>query len=264
MNTANQRDRAQAAARVGRLLLARAASSSSTSAHPPRPFGVTINLSNEWNHVSLAEGEFSTCLHRAVIDTQFSPFMYLANNIQHDPVSGVLGWQSRFRWIVRLPGNLVVYTHNRIEDQLDPNARFRTPDAAARRRSSTPSASSARAASAQHGAGVARQQQLAVCPDRGDAVGQDAFVERPQRERLALGGTHVVPQLQQRQLSQEVAAVGRIVGGAFGLGPPGAGRWARRSKRSAACSTVHPLVCCWMPEMSRQMRVSASLACAIR
>lgn len=94
----------------------------------PRP-GVTINLSNEWNHVSLAEGEFSTRLHRAVIDTQFSPFMYLANNIQYDTVSGVLGWQSRFRWIVT-PGNdvFVVYTHNWIEDQLDPNARFRTLD----------------------------------------------------------------------------------------------------------------------------------------
>lgn len=94
----------------------------------PRP-GVTINLSNEWNRVSLAEGTFSTRLHRAVIDTQFSPFMYLANNVQYDTVSGVLGWQSRFRWIVT-PGNdvFVVYTHNWIEQQLDPGTRFRTLD----------------------------------------------------------------------------------------------------------------------------------------
>ncbi|MGE3473850.1 MAG: DUF5916 domain-containing protein, partial [Vicinamibacterales bacterium] len=47
----------------------------------PRP-GVTLNLTNEWNHVDLAEGAFSTRLHRAILDTQFSPFMYLVNNVQ--------------------------------------------------------------------------------------------------------------------------------------------------------------------------------------
>ncbi len=41
----------------------------------------------------------------------------------------VLGWQARYRWIVR-PGNDVffVYTHNWVEDQFDPNARFSTLD----------------------------------------------------------------------------------------------------------------------------------------
>ena len=94
----------------------------------PRP-GVTINLTNEWNQVSLAEGRFSTRLHRVIADTQFSPFMYLVNNVQYDSVSQVLGWQSRFRWIVR-PGNdiFIVYTHNWIDDSLDPNDRFRTLD----------------------------------------------------------------------------------------------------------------------------------------
>jgi Domain of unknown function (DUF5916) len=94
----------------------------------PRP-GVTINLSNEWNKVDLAEGRFSTRLHRAIIDTQFSPFMYLVNNIQYDSVSRVLGWQSRFRWIVT-PGNdvFLVYTQNLVDDPLDANARFRTLD----------------------------------------------------------------------------------------------------------------------------------------
>ncbi len=94
----------------------------------PRP-GVTISLANEWNHVALAEGAFSTRLHRVIADTQFNPFMYLVNNVQYDSVSRVLGWQSRFRWIVR-PGNdvFVVYTHNWIDDGLDPNDRFRTLD----------------------------------------------------------------------------------------------------------------------------------------
>jgi hypothetical protein len=44
-------------------------------------------------------------------------------------VSRVLGWQSRFRWIV-VPGNdvFVVYTHNWIEDRFAANQRFRTLD----------------------------------------------------------------------------------------------------------------------------------------
>ena len=55
--------------------------------------------------------------------------MYLVNNVQYDTVSGVLGWQSRFRWIVQ-PGNdvFVIYTHNWLDDLLEPNQRFRTLD----------------------------------------------------------------------------------------------------------------------------------------
>ena len=93
----------------------------------PRP-GVTVNLSYEYNDVDLAEGDFHTRLYRAVVDTQFSPFMYLVNTVQFDSVSRVVGWQSRFRWIL-VPGNDIffVYTHNWI-DQLDPSSRFRTLD----------------------------------------------------------------------------------------------------------------------------------------
>ncbi len=63
-----------------------------------------------------------------VADTQFSPFMYLVNNVQYDSVSRVLGWQSRFRWIMK-PGNDIffVYTHN-WTDPVDPAARFTTLD----------------------------------------------------------------------------------------------------------------------------------------
>ncbi|MFN7979061.1 MAG: DUF5916 domain-containing protein [Vicinamibacterales bacterium] len=94
----------------------------------PRP-GVTLNVFNEWNNVDLAEGAFTTRLHRLIADTQFSPFMYLVNNVQYDSVSRVIGWQSRFRWIVT-PGNdvFVVYTHNWVDDSLDPSSRFRTLD----------------------------------------------------------------------------------------------------------------------------------------
>lgn len=81
----------------------------------PRP-GVTVNLSTEWNTVRLREGAFKTRLHRMVADTQFSPFMYLVNTVQYDSVSRVLGFQARFRWIVK-PGNDVffVYTRNWID-----------------------------------------------------------------------------------------------------------------------------------------------------
>jgi len=93
----------------------------------PRP-GVTLNLNYELNDVNLAEGQFETRLYRMVADTQFSPFMYLVNNVQYDSVSRIMGWQSRFRWILK-PGNdiFVVYTHNWI-DPVDPASRFKTLD----------------------------------------------------------------------------------------------------------------------------------------
>lgn len=93
----------------------------------PRP-GVTMNLAYELNNVDLAEGAFETRLYRMVADTQFSPFIYLVNNVQYDSVSRVLGWQSRFRWIMQ-PGNDIffVYTHNWF-DPVDPASRFMTLD----------------------------------------------------------------------------------------------------------------------------------------
>jgi hypothetical protein len=93
----------------------------------PRP-GITVNVNYEFNDVELPEGSFETKLYRVVADTQFSPFMYLVNNIQFDTVSRLLGWQSRFRWILR-PGNDIffVYTHNWVEG-VDPASRFETLD----------------------------------------------------------------------------------------------------------------------------------------
>jgi hypothetical protein len=85
----------------------------------PRP-GLTLNLSTEQNRVELDEGTFTTRLYRFVGDTQFSPRMYMVNNLQYDSVSEVLGWQVRFRWILR-PGNdlYLVYTHNWRDSPLD-------------------------------------------------------------------------------------------------------------------------------------------------
>lgn len=92
----------------------------------PRP-GVRVDFQNEWNVVELPEGDFETSVHRLVADTQFSPWLYLVNNVQYDTVSDILGWQFRLRWIVR-PGNdlYIVYTHNWLDDPvLD---RFATQD----------------------------------------------------------------------------------------------------------------------------------------
>lgn len=79
--------------------------------------GVIIYTTGEWNHVELREGAFETRLYRIVPELQFSPWISWVNNIQYDTQSSVLGWQSRFRWILK-PGSdvYVVYTHNWLDD----------------------------------------------------------------------------------------------------------------------------------------------------
>ena len=58
-------------------------------------------------------------MSRGTADTQFTPFIALVNIVRYDTVSRVLGWQSRYRWILT-PGNdlYVVYTHNRVDEPL--------------------------------------------------------------------------------------------------------------------------------------------------
>lgn len=73
----------------------------------PRP-GFLAELSANFSRVELPEGNFSTKILRAVVNTQFSPWVSVSNNVQFDSVSGILGWQSRFRWIVN-PGNDIFF-----------------------------------------------------------------------------------------------------------------------------------------------------------
>jgi len=81
--------------------------------------GVMFTLANEWNRVSLAEGRFYTRLYRGISELQFTPFISWVNNVQFDSQSAVLGWQSRFRWIVRPGSDLYfVYVHNWLDDPL--------------------------------------------------------------------------------------------------------------------------------------------------
>lgn len=89
--------------------------------------GIIIYTSSEYNKVDLAEGRFHTRLFRVVPELQFSPWLAWVNNVQYDTQSAVVGWQSRFRWILK-PGNdlYFVYTHNWLDDPLD--NRFETLD----------------------------------------------------------------------------------------------------------------------------------------
>ena len=81
--------------------------------------GYIVYLTGEWNTIDLREGRFRTKLYRLVGEAQFSPFVTLVNNVQYDTQGGILGWQSRFRWIMK-PGNdlYVVYTHNWLDQPL--------------------------------------------------------------------------------------------------------------------------------------------------
>ena len=85
--------------------------------------GHFYTFTHEWNRVSLAEGEFTTTLYRAIAETQFNPRISLVNNVQYDTQSAVIGWQSRFRWIAR-PGNdfYFVYIHNWLDDPVSGQA----------------------------------------------------------------------------------------------------------------------------------------------
>jgi uncharacterized protein DUF5916/cellulose/xylan binding protein with CBM9 domain len=84
----------------------------------PRP-GLLFTVAGEQNRVRLAEGAFTTRLYRFVTETELNPLISLVNNIQYDSQSSVLGWQSRFRWIIK-PGNdlYFVYINNWQDDPL--------------------------------------------------------------------------------------------------------------------------------------------------
>jgi len=81
--------------------------------------GYIMSTNVEWNRVSLTEGSFDSNVFRFNGETQFSPWISLVNNIQYDTQSAILGWQSRFRWIVTPGSDLyVVYTHNWLDDPI--------------------------------------------------------------------------------------------------------------------------------------------------
>jgi len=78
----------------------------------PRP-GFNVSAGAERNRVELPEAAFATDLLRLGGGWHASPRVSLTGNVQYDNLSEMVGFYSRFRWIVR-PGSdiFVVYTHN--------------------------------------------------------------------------------------------------------------------------------------------------------
>ncbi len=85
-----------------------------------RPLGgLLATLDARFSRIELVEGSFSTTILRAVINTQFSPFLSVSNNIQYDSRSRVLGWQARLRWTLRPGNDMYVVWLNRSLDSDD-------------------------------------------------------------------------------------------------------------------------------------------------
>jgi hypothetical protein len=79
--------------------------------------GLLIELNGEWHRIELPEGRFSSRVLRSNVFQQFNPWLSVSSNLQYDTTTRVIGWQGRFRWIVK-PGNdfYLVYTHNWRDD----------------------------------------------------------------------------------------------------------------------------------------------------
>jgi hypothetical protein len=78
----------------------------------PRP-GINVSAGAERNAIDLPEAAFTTDVYRLGGGWHMNPWVSLTGNVQYDNVSEVVGFYSRFRWIVR-PGSdiFLVYTHN--------------------------------------------------------------------------------------------------------------------------------------------------------
>ena len=79
--------------------------------------------------VNLAESGFIATIYRLNLNVLFNPDISLYSFIQYDSESGKMGWQSRFRWIIR-PGKEIFLVWNSIAS--DPYGRFQMQEASAR------------------------------------------------------------------------------------------------------------------------------------
>ncbi len=72
---------------------------------------IFVGLEYQLNKVYLPEGDFTAQIYRANVNIFFSPDISLTNFIQYDNVTEKMGWQSRFRWILK-PGNEILFVWN--------------------------------------------------------------------------------------------------------------------------------------------------------
>jgi hypothetical protein len=75
-----------------------------------------FELRSERNDISLEEGKFFTHVFGLGADFNLSPRISWANLVQFDNESGILGFQSRFRWILKPGNDLFVVVHRGWED----------------------------------------------------------------------------------------------------------------------------------------------------
>jgi hypothetical protein len=81
----------------------------------PSP-NLRFELRSERNDIALEEGKFFTQVFGLGADFNFSPRISWANLVQFDNESGILGFQSRFRWILKPGNDLFVVIHRGWED----------------------------------------------------------------------------------------------------------------------------------------------------
>jgi hypothetical protein len=81
----------------------------------PSP-NLRFELRSERNDVSLEEGDFFTQIFELGADINFSPRVSWANLVQYDNESRILGFQSRFRWILKPGTDLFVVVNRGWED----------------------------------------------------------------------------------------------------------------------------------------------------
>jgi len=72
---------------------------------------IFVGMEYELNNVFLPEGNFTTQIYRINADIFFSPDISLTNFVQYDNLTEEVGWQSRFRWILK-PGNEILFVWN--------------------------------------------------------------------------------------------------------------------------------------------------------
>lgn len=90
-----------------------------------------LSLEFEQNDVSLESGDFQTRIYRANVNVFFSPDITLTNFVQYDNVSRSVGWQSRFRWILK-PGNEIIFVWNSAMKETPERDRFRIYESSSR------------------------------------------------------------------------------------------------------------------------------------
>jgi hypothetical protein len=72
---------------------------------------IFIGMDYVHNDVSLPDGDFETRIYRVNANFFFGPDISLTNYVQYDNVSRKIGWQTRFRWILK-PGNEILFAWN--------------------------------------------------------------------------------------------------------------------------------------------------------